>query len=85
MVNHPKEVENLARSIDYSKTRIKRNIEEQLKEFNEDCDRIEESALINEIRMMHAARKTPTPNELIEEELDAIERMKRDRVVTVND
>lgn len=50
-----------------------------LKELDEMVD------LQREVGMMHAARKTPTPNELIEEEIDAIERMKRDRVVSVID
>jgi len=52
-------------------------IEMDLKELDEMVE------LQREVGMMHAARKTPTPNELIEEEIDAIERMKRDRVVNI--
>lgn len=53
------------------------SIEAQLIELNESID------LEREVGMMHVARTIPTPNELIEEEIEAIERMKRDRVVSV--
>ena len=71
MVNHPKEEGVYDNIIAFGN--------EQIKAFQE------EQQLRNEVGMMHSARKTPTPNELIEEEIDAIERMKRDRVVTVNE
>ena len=50
--------------------------------LDEDSD---DAQLIREVGMMHVARTIPTPNELIEDEIEAIERLKRDRVVRIYD